>query len=300
MEMGVVFDIKRYAIHDGPGIRTTVFLKGCPLDCPWCHNPEGKRPEPEHMWWESRCLGCGGCVEACPEGAITMAGSLEIDAEKCTMCGACSEVCVTDALEVVGKEASVDEVMEDVRKDAVFYEESGGGVTFSGGEPTMQPVFLLDLLRACREEGFHTAVDTSGITAKESLLRMAEYVDLFLYDLKFMDDGAHREYTGASNALVLENLRALDEAGATIVIRVPLIPYVNDDADDVDRLGEFVSGLNGVQEVCVLPYHRAGTEKLGRLLTHREPFLSEPPADDKLEQVKTILEGHGLKVKTGG
>ena len=298
--MGVVFDFKRYAIHDGPGIRTTVFLKGCPLDCPWCHNPEGKRPEPEHMWWESRCLGCGSCVEACPEDAITMTGSLEIDAERCVMCGACAEACVADALEVIGREASVEEVMEVVRKDAVFYEESGGGVTFSGGEPTMQPAFLLELLRACREEGFHTAVDTSGMTERESLLRMAGYVDLFLYDIKFMDDEAHRKYTGASNARVLENLRALDEAGAEIVVRVPLIPGVNDDAEGMERLGGFVSDLRGVREVCLLPYHKAGTEKLGRLLGSREPFLSEPPADDKLEQVKGILESHGLNVRTGG
>lgn len=298
--MGVVFDLKRYAIHDGPGIRTTVFLKGCPLDCPWCHNPEGKRPEPEHMWWESRCLGCGSCEEACPEDAISMAGSFEVDAEKCTMCGACAEACVADALVVVGREATVEEVMEVVCKDAVFYEESGGGVTFSGGEPTMQPGFLLDLLKACRAEGFHTAVDTSGMTEKESLLKMEAYVDLFLYDLKFMDDEAHKEYTGTSNAPVLDNLRALDEAGAKIVIRVPLIPGVNDDAEDIERLGKFVSGLRGVREVCILPYHRAGTEKLGRLLIHREPFVSEPPADDKLEQVKDILESYGLKVKKGG
>ena len=300
MEMGVVFDIKRYAIHDGPGIRTTIFLKGCPLDCPWCHNPEGKNPEPEHMWWENRCLGCGSCVEACPEDAITMTGSLYIDPERCVMCGACAEACVAEALEVVGREASVEEVMEVVRRDAVFYEESGGGVTFSGGEPTMQPVFLLELLRACKEEGFHTAVDTSGMTERESLLGIAEHVDLFLYDLKFMDDEAHRKYTGRSNALVLENLRALDEAGAKVIVRIPLIPGVNDDVDEVEKLGEFVSGLKGVREVCILPYHKAGTEKLGRLLIHREPFVCEPPADDKLEQVKGILERHGLKVRTGG
>ena len=159
--MGVVFDIKHYAIHDGPGIRTTVFLKGCPLDCAWCHNPESKHPRPEFMWWPSRCIGCGNCEESCPEGAVTIGDKLVIDEEKCVGCGSCVEGCYAEALEFVGREMSVEEVMEEVRRDSTFYRESGGGVTFSGGEPLMQPMFLAELLEACKREGFHTTVDTS-------------------------------------------------------------------------------------------------------------------------------------------
>ena len=298
--MGVVFDFKRYAIHDGPGIRTTIFLKGCPLNCPWCHNPEGKKPEPELMYWESRCLGCGSCVVACPEGAVSLIETLEIDTDRCTMCGECAEACTAEAIEVVGRDYTVEEVMNEIRKDSVFYEESGGGVSFSGGEPTMQTSFLLSLLKACKEEGFHTVVDTSGFIDPETLLKIGEYTNLFLYDVKSMDPETHRKHTGVPNQMILNNLRALSEAGNAISVRFPLIPGVNDNRDNMENLGKFASSLKGVEEVCVLPYHRAGTEKLKRLESSRMAFNAEPPDDDKLGEVRDILERHGLNVRIGG
>jgi len=298
--MGVVFDIKRYAIHDGPGIRTTIFLKGCPLDCPWCHNPEGKKPQPELMWWSARCLGCRSCVEACPREALTLEAALTVDQERCDLCGACAEACTTEALEIVGHEATVEEIMKEIRKDAVFYEESGGGVTFSGGEPTMQAGFLRELLRACKEEGFHTAVDTSGNVDPVALLILSDYIDLFLYDIKTMDEEIHRDHTGTSNRLILENMRRLSNAGKSVIVRMPLIPGFNDDEENARKTGEFVSSLATVKQICILPYHKGGTEKLGRLMETGPYYETEPPEDEKIGEIKGILEEYGLEVKIGG
>ncbi len=298
--MGVVFDAKRYAIHDGPGIRTTIFLKGCPLDCPWCHNPEGKRPQPELMWWSTRCLGCNSCVKACPWEALTLEDNLTVDQERCDLCGACAEACTAEALEVVGHEATVEEIMKEIRKDVVFYDESGGGVTFSGGEPTMQAGFLRDLLKACKEEGYHTAVDTSGHVDPVNLSILSDDVDLFLYDIKAMDEETHKEHTGASNRLILENLRRLVDAGKSVIVRMPLIPGVNDDEENARKTGEFVSSLGNIKQICVLPYHKGGAEKLGRLMQAGPPFEAEPPKDEKIGEIKGILEEYGLEVKIGG
>jgi len=296
--MGVVFDIKHYAIHDGPGIRTTVFLKGCPLDCAWCHNPESKHPQPEFMWWPTRCIGCGSCEESCPEGAVTIGDKLVIDEEKCVRCGSCVEGCYAEALELVGREMSVEEVMEEVRRDSTFYRESGGGVTFSGGEPLMQLMFLAELLEACKREGFHTAVDTSGHAEQAALEKIMEYTDLFLYDVKHMDPIQHKKFTGASNELVLSNLALL--RGRAVVVRVPLVPGVNDDEDNIRRLGEYVSGL-GFSDLCLLPYHKVGTEKAHRLNRETGPqFVAEAPTDESLDRLHGVLTEYGLSVKIGG
>jgi pyruvate formate lyase activating enzyme len=296
--MGVVFDIKHYAIHDGPGIRTTVFLKGCPLNCAWCHNPESKRPQPEFMWWPTRCIGCRSCVEGCPEGAVNIGDRLVIDETLCVGCGVCVEGCYAEALELVGVEMSVEEVMEEVLRDSEFYRESGGGVTFSGGEPLMQPLFLAELLKACRGEGLHTAVDTSGHADPAALENIIDHTDLFLYDVKHMDPERHRSYTGATNELALSNLALL--RGREVVIRAPIVPGVNDDEENIGRMGEYVSGL-GFTEICLLPYHRVGSEKAQRL--NREtapPFVAEPPTEESLERLREVLTGYGLNVKIGG
>jgi pyruvate formate lyase activating enzyme len=239
-------------------------------------------------------------VEACPEGAVVLNETLEIDSDKCNMCGECAEACTAEAIEVIGRNFTVEDVMKEIRKDSVFYDESGGGVSFSGGEPMMQASFLLNLLKACKEEDLHTAVDTSGFAKPETLLEIGEYTDLFLYDIKSMDPSTHRKYTGVPNKMILSNLQMLSEAGLTVFIRFPLIPGVNDNRDDVEKLGEFASSLKGIEEICVLPYHRAGVEKLRRLEPSREAFIAESPDDDKLSEVRDILGRYSFKVKMGG
>jgi pyruvate formate lyase activating enzyme len=298
---GIVFDIKRFSIHDGPGIRTTVFFKGCPLRCWWCHNPEGLAPEPELMIRANRCIKCDACLEACAHGAISWDGNGAVtDAEKCVGCGACVAACYAEARQIVGREMTVAQVMAEVERDVPFYDQSGGGATFSGGEPLLQGDFLRELLRACKARGIHTAVDTCGSAPWEVLDGVREYVDLFLYDLKLMDDARHREFTGVSNALILSNLQALSQQGHDIVVRLPLIPGINDDEDNLKQVGSFTAALPNLIQLDVLPYHSLGDEKYGRL---NKPYnLSEtrPPTDDHVAEAARILEGFGLRVGGGG
>jgi pyruvate formate lyase activating enzyme len=206
---GIVFDIKKFSIHDGPGIRTTIFFKGCPLRCWWCHNPEGLTPEPELMIRANRCIRCDACLDVCPHGAISRDGDkVFTDVAKCLRCGTCVAACYAEARQIVGQEMAAAQVMAEIERDVPFYDESGGGATFSGGEPLLQPDFLCELLSACRARGIHTAVDTCGFAPWEVLDSVRKYVDLFLYDLKLMDEARHRAFTGVSNALILSNLRA--------------------------------------------------------------------------------------------
>jgi pyruvate formate lyase activating enzyme len=298
---GTVFDIKRYALHDGPGIRTTVFLKGCPLRCPWCHNPEGVSPAPEFMWWEVRCLGCRACEQACPRGAISFPGAAPaVDHTACDMCGACARACYPHALEIAGCKMTVGEVLAEVEKDAVFYGRSGGGVTFSGGEPLMQPEFLKELLKECKRLGIHRAVDTSGHADREVMLSVMNDVDLFLYDIKVMDEGAHEGLTGVSNSVILDNLRMLVEHGKRVAVRFAVIPGVNDSAENVDALGAFVASLGDGCEVHPLPYHRAGAEKSGRLVGSRGTGTFDAPSADMIRSVGDRLKQCGLRVRAGG
>ncbi len=303
MKKGVIFDIKRYAIHDGPGIRTAVFFKGCPLRCWWCHNPEGLALQPELVFRESRCLsGCIACIETCPQGALSRAGGLiEINTEECDLCGECARVCPAEALEVIGREMSVGEVLREVEKERIFYDQSEGGVTFTGGEPLMQPEFLGALLDECQARGIHTAVDTCGYAPFEVIDSISDKADLFLYDLKIMDEERHRKYTGASNRAILDNLTKLAEKGSPMVaVRLPLIPGVNDDEDNIIKVAEFIRSLRGIRDISLLPYHRAGSEKYRRL--HRAYRLGKtrPPSDHRVEEVTRILEERGLRVKVGG
>jgi pyruvate formate lyase activating enzyme len=297
----MVFDIKRYALHDGPGIRTTVFLKGCPLRCPWCHNPEGVRPVAEFMWYEAKCLGCRACEEACPEGAISLGASGPVlDRAACDLCGACAAACYPHALEIAGRVMTPGEVLAEVERDQVFYRRSGGGVTFSGGEPLMQPEFLRELLKGCREKGIHRAVDTSGYADREVLLSIMPDVDLFLYDLKVMDRQAHERLTGVPMDVILANLRLLVERGKRVAIRFTVIPAVNDDAGNVGGLGAFVASLGDGPEVHLLPYHRAGVGKAGRLLGSGQARVFAAPPADVLDSIGERLRQHGLRVRVGG
>ncbi len=297
---GTILRIERFAIHDGPGIRTTVFLKGCPLRCAWCHSPESQSTHPEFMPHKDRCVQCASCTDACPFHAAPPAASDgPVAPAECTTCGACAEACPTGARELVGRTMSIEALMAEIERDRIFYDESNGGVTFSGGEPFMQPVFLANMARSCRAAGIHVAIETCGHADTRALLDVADDTDLFLFDLKLLDDRRHREYTGASNVLILRNLERLIETPAEIRVRFPLIPGVNDDDGNVRAVGALLASL-GLTRIDVLPYHRAGLAKYDRL--HRSYRLpeTEPPTADRQTHVVRLLESCGLIVQPGG
>ena len=267
---GYIFNIQHFSIHDGPGIRTTVFMKGCPLDCVWCHNPESKSFRPQLSFTESKCVGCGGCVKACVLGCHEIVSSGDgfehkIDRSACVLCGECCSACCYSALEITGKIYDAETVMEDVMRDGIFYETSGGGVTFSGGEPTAQPEFLKAMLAIAKENGLHTAVETCGYAKSELMLEIAGKTDLFLYDLKETDPELHRKYTGKDNALILENLRLLDEAGADIILRCPLIPDLNTDEKHLKGIADTANRHSHISEIQLEPYHPLGISKAGAI-----------------------------------
>jgi pyruvate formate lyase activating enzyme len=298
---GVIFDVKRYAIHDGPGIRTTVFLKGCPLACRWCHNPESQASGPELFFRAGRCVACGACVEACPRGVLVKGERGAVTAVgECERCGACAAACYAEARQLVGRTVSVEEVMAEVERDRAFYERSGGGVTLSGGEPLMQGEFLYGLLAASKRMGIDTALDTSGYAQWEIIDRIRGLVDLFLYDIKVVDAARHRELTGVSNELILENLWKLSRHGHDICLRVAVIPGVNDNDDSLREIGALASRLPNIEEIDILPYNRLGVEKYERL--GREcPMSDFPPiSDDRLTGMALLLGTFGLRVKIGG
>ena len=280
MITGTIFDLKRYAINDGPGIRTAVFLKGCSLDCWWCHNPEGRSPQPQLMVRLNRCQRCGECVQVCPQGAIHLEETPVTDLALCQDCGMCAQACLPGARELVGRVAGVSELLSEIERDVVFYDQSGGGVTLTGGEPLMQPRFAIELLRACQAHDIHTVLDTSGYASWTVVEQAARHTNLFLYDLKLMDETRHRQYTGVSNRLILSNLQRLSAGGARIIVRIPLIPGVNDDEHNLKLTRQFLAGLPHLVGVEVLPYHDIAAAKYSALgLTYRLPELASPSAE---------------------
>jgi len=326
---GLIFDIKKYAIHDGPGIRTTVFFKGCPLQCQWCHNPESWSSYAEHGLRKGRCVGCGQCAEACPQQAISLA-PLEIlppgsrgekrrfltelvekqpvtDMNKCNLCGQCVEACIAGAREIIGRQMTVSEVMAEVEQDIIFYDQSSGGVTFSGGEPLMQPEFLLAMLNQCQAQQIHTAVDTSCYAEPKIVEMVSERTDLFLCDLKHMDNEMHERFTGVGNTLILDNIRRLSEAGKEIVIRIPVIPGFNDEKANIEATGKFTALLQGVSRVDILPFNRGGKEKSGRLTAESKLMqvvlgtpCGETPGEEEMKSIAKELSKYGFEVKIGG
>lgn len=296
---GYIYNIMRFSLHDGPGIRTTVFFKGCPLRCWWCHNPESQEPKPQLVYFAERCLQCGDCIPLCPNGAVQWVnGAISMDGA-CRSCGTCVEHCAAAARELMGRWMTVADTLAEIEKDSVFYDESGGGVTFSGGEPLLQPQFLGALLDACRARGIHTVVDTSGLAPRDVLLRLAAKTDLFYYDVKLVDQEKHRRYIGAPNDIILENLAALAGKGAAIVVRFPVIPGVNDGDGDVAALGSLLARLK-LRQLHLLPYHTIGMEKYRRLNLPWQMDGVQPPSRERLAQIAAQLEAQGLTVRIGG
>lgn len=300
MKQGVIFNIQKYSIHDGPGIRTTVFLKGCPLDCWWCHNPESQKVESQLMFLPNKCIACRDCEKVCPTGAISFSNkSFDYNESKCELCEKCAEVCPSEALEFAGEKQNQEDVIREIEKDKVFYEESGGGVTFSGGEPLVQIDFLDNLLTLAKKKGLHTTIDTCGYAPWENIERIKDNVDLFLYDIKHMDNEKHKKYTGVSNELILDNLRKLAGEGKRIWVRIPIIPGINDDALNIEKMCEFILALN-LRDVFILPYHNIAIDKYNRLdMEYKIPDIKNPD-DEVMEEIAEKFKEYGLNVKIGG
>ena len=302
MQSGMIFDVKRYSINDGPGIRVTVFFKGCPLRCIWCHNPESISTKVQKMYNRDKCIGCNSCVEVCPEKCCTMTPEgIVTDRDRCSGCGKCADICPTMATEMSGRIVSVKDILEIVEKERVFFDQSEGGVTISGGEPLLQPDFLIALLDELGSRSIHRAVDTTGLARTELLLEVARRTDLFLYDLKAMDPAVHKRWTGADNGLILENLIALANAGAEISIRIPLIKGVNSDRENIEKSARFIASLKGpARQVSILPYHNIMVSKHLKL---GSPFdggmMAEPSKEEVQEVIKQFAE-HGLTATVGG
>ncbi len=295
---GMVFDIQRFSIHDGPGIRTTVFLKGCPLRCLWCQNPEGLSPAQQLAYSPDRCIGCGACVAHCPRGAhrTDPGGQRVLDRSRCAVCGLCAQHCHADALEIIGSEMTVTEVLEEVLRDRPFYETSGGGVTLSGGEPMMQFAFTQALLSAAQSAGLHACLETSGFCEASKLEAVREHVDLLLFDLKDTDDASHRRLTGVSNGPILSNLRRLHDAGTRIVLRCPIVPGCNDREDHFAALAALCRELPRIEGVEVMPYHRLGESKHARLDAQARPWSTAPPTPQTVQEWLQRLRELGAPV----
>lgn len=295
---GTLFNIQRFSIHDGPGIRTTVFLKGCNLHCIWCHNPESVQKQPEIQFFPEKCIACGECVKICPHGAQILDGNQRIYVrDLCQQCGQCTQDCFSGALVLTGKEWTPAEVLAEVEQDAPYYQTSQGGVTLSGGEPLLQPEFVSQLLEGCRERGFHTALDTAGNVSWKTFESLLPLTDLFLYDVKAFHEDIHRRATAVSNRLILENLRRLAETGKPIWVRIPVVPGINNSPDEIGEIARFLAPFKSVEWVELMPFHTLGAEKydsLGRDYTARG---ITPPGILAVEPLLKLFESYQVHAR---
>lgn len=296
----VVFNLQKFCVHDGPGIRTTLFFKGCPLRCSWCHNPESQSFSPELLFDSDKCTGCGRCAKTCPQSAIsfTPGATLVVNRARCTACGKCVDACLTGAREISGYEASIKQLLSEIEKDQVFYDQSGGGITFSGGESLCQLDAVETLARAAKAGGIRIAIDTCGHVPFSYFERILDCVDLFLYDIKHMDPERHRQFTGQDNILILDNLRQLSEAGAAIFLRLPLIEGINADVENINNILSYIRNLR-IRQVNLLPYHNTGSSKHLRM-GGTVPAGLTAPSSERLEQIKAQFQANGLPVFIGG
>jgi pyruvate formate lyase activating enzyme len=300
MDEGVIFDIKKFAIDDGPGIRTTVFLKGCPLQCWWCHNPEGQSSASELMHRKNICISCQECARTCTQKALSFKNKqLMINRKKCNLCESCVRACPSGALTIVGKKMKTKEVMEEINKDLAFYSQSHGGVTFSGGEPLMQPSFLNTILTECKKTHIHTALDTSGYASSQTIEKIKNKIDLFLYDLKIIDETKHKKFTGVSNKPIIKNFQKLAKNGNNVLVRFPVIPKITDDENNVSNMANLISSCD-IEHVCLLPYHKSGIEKYRSVGRNYILETTETPSNRKLDSIKKQFEAIGLHVTIGG
>jgi len=296
---GMVFDVKRFALHDGPGIRTTVFLKGCPLSCKWCHNPESISAAAELFWSQAACTGCRKCMEVCEHNAVEFAAAARTyHADRCVLCGRCAQSCPAGAITLVGAEMTAGQVLDVVLRDKPFYDSSGGGVTVSGGEPLAQKDFTASLLRGARGRGIHTCLDTSGHGPWEHLEELLGWTDMVLLDIKLIDPDRHKALTGAGNETILDNARRLAASGVELVVRVPIIPERNDSPADVAELAKFLKTLDGVRRIELLPYNRLAESKYARLGLAYEPAGLETPNEAHILRIENALAAGGRPVKT--
>lgn len=289
-----IFEIKRFAVHDGDGIRTTVFFKGCPLKCVWCHNPEGIDFKPELAYYENKCINCGECIRVCPNNAHTIEKGVHIfNRKKCTGCGNCEEVCLGNALTLYGEEVTEDELLPKLLEDKEFYENSNGGVTLSGGECLMQSDFCAELLKKLKENGINTAIDTCGFVPQQAIDKVIPYTDVFLYDMKAYDEDIHIKCTGYSNKLILENIKYIDSCNKAIEVRIPYVPDYN--SDQIEKIAVFLKDLNNLTKVRILPYHNYAGSKYTSL-AKENTLPTQLPTDSEMEDARTILRKYGLKV----
>lgn len=301
---GTIFKVERFAVHDGPGIRTVVFMKGCRLRCLWCSSPESQRVSPEMGYDADKCPHCGTCVEACSVEAISASSDNGVvtDIQRCDHCGECVAICPEGARTLIGEVVTVEDVLHEVEKDSAFYHRSGGGVTLSGGEPTMQPEFAAEILKGSLKRGFHTAIETCGHVQWEILDQILPYLDLVYIDIKHMSSERHKDLTGVGNDLILENVKRIDKACAnlSLIIRIPVIPGVNDAADNIRKIAEFVGGLRRVERIELLPYHRYGL--LMYRVLFRDYILQKVgvPSEGHLRDLEDIIRSYHVPVQIGG